>query len=244
MENFDYGKSAGDLITVTSNWIIHSGTGIPVQYLSSSLTYKGYIGSDIGGSVSFAGGSGSRQDINAQLRESVATASTIYVSFLVNLTSAGTNDYFFHLGPHALGTTFRGRIFARDTSSGTGWVLGLSKSSEGATLDTTTTLNYNQTYLIILKYEFNTAASNDDQVTLYAYDSGVPVSEPGSPIVTIGPIGAGVSSDPSDIGAVAIRQGSNSPAGTIDGIKVGTTWNFLAAANNTFPMIQSIRPVL
>ena len=236
MEDFDYGTTPGDLITVTSNWTIHSGTGIPEQYLASGLAYKGYIGSDIGGSVSFAGGSGSRQDINAQLSEAISTSSIIYVSILVNLTTATTNDYFFHLGPSALGTTFRGRIFVRDTSSGTGWALGLSKSSEGATLDTTTILNYNQTYLIVLKYEFSTVASDDDQVTLYAYDSGIPQSEPESPIVTIGPVGTGVSSDPLDIGTVVIRQGSSSTAGTIDGIKVGTAWNFSATVNNTFPI--------
>jgi Family of unknown function (DUF5689)/Secretion system C-terminal sorting domain len=240
MENFDYGATPGELIAITPNWTVHSGTGVPVQYQLSGLTYNGYLGSEIGGSVAFAGGSGSRQDINALLNESVATSSNIYVSFLVNLITAGTNDYFFHLGPHALGTTFRARVFARDTSSGTGWALGLSKSSEVATLDTSTILNYNQSYLIIMKYEFNTSASDDDQVTLYAYDSGVPSSEPGSPIVTIGPIGAGVSSDPSDIGTVAIRQGGSSTAGTIDGIKVGTSWNFIAAASNTLP-IDSLR---
>jgi hypothetical protein len=239
-ENFDYGTTPGDLITVTSNWAIHSGTGIPEQYLASGLSYKGYIGSDIGGSVAFAGGSGSRQDINTQLSESIVTSSNVYVSFLVNLTTAGTNDYFFHLGPSALGTTFRGRIFVRDTSSGTGWALGVSKSSEGATLDTTTILNYNQTYLIVLKYEFSTVTSDDDQVTLYAYDSEVPESEPESPIVTIGPIGAGVSSDPSDIGTIAIRQGSSSIAGYIDGIIVGTSWNFVTTVNNTF-LIDSLR---
>jgi Family of unknown function (DUF5689)/Secretion system C-terminal sorting domain len=240
MENFDYGTTPGDLIAMTSNWTVHSGTGVPEQYQLSGLTYNGYLGSDIGGSVAFAGGGGSRQDINTQFNESVATSANIYVSFLVNLAMAGSNDYFFHLGPHALGTTFRARIFARDTSSETGWALGFSKSSEAATLDTTTILNYNQTYLIILKYEFNTSAGDDDQVSLYAYDSGVPLSEPGTPIVTIGPIGAGVSSDPSDIGALAIRQGSSSIAGTIDGIKVGTSWNFVAAARNTFP-IDSLR---
>jgi hypothetical protein len=236
MENFDYGTTPGDLIIITSNWTIHSGTGVPEQYQPSGLAYNGYLGSDIGGSVAFASGSGSRQDINTQFSESVATSSNVYVSFLINLTTAGTNDYFFHLGPHALGTTFRARVFARDTSSGTGWALGLSKSSEIATLDTSTILNYNQTYLIILKYELNTSASDDDQVTIYVYDSGVPASEPGSPIVTIGPVGAGVSSDPADIGTVAIRQGSSSAAGTIDGIKVGTSWDFVAAANNTFPI--------
>jgi hypothetical protein len=240
VEDFDYGATSGDLITITSNWTAHSGTGLPVQYQPSGLTYSGYEGSDIGGSISFDCGSGSRQDINAQLSESVTTSSSIYVSLLVNLTAAGTNDYFFHLGPSALGTTFRARIFARDTSSGAGWVLGLSKSSEGATQDTSNILNYNQTYLIVIKYEFNTSAGDDDQVTLYAYDTGVPTSEPGSPIVTIGPIGAGVSSDPSDIGSIAIRQGSSSTSGIIDGIKVGTNWNFASKAYNTF-IIDSLR---
>ncbi len=239
LENFDYGTTAGDLTTLTSNWSVHSGTGTPEQYLTTSLTYAGYTASGIGGSATFAGGSGSRQDINSQMSDSVAATSAVYVSFLVNLTSASTNDYFFHLGPKTLGTTFRGRVFARDTSSGTGWALGLSKSSEAPTNDTTTILNYNQTYLIVLKYEFNSTATDDDQVTLYAYDSGVPASEPGSPIVTIGPIGAGVTSDPSDIGSVAIRQGTNSAAGTIDGIQVSTSWDLAAGT----PVVSTFYPI-
>ncbi|MGQ9642780.1 MAG: T9SS type A sorting domain-containing protein, partial [Ignavibacterium sp.] len=50
-------------------------------------------------------------------------------------------------------------------------------------------------------------------------------TEPGSPILTIGPIGTGVGSDPANIGAVAIRQGTNTPTGFVDGIRIGTNWD-------------------
>jgi hypothetical protein len=51
----------------------------------------------------------------------------IYASFLIELSSAmATADYFFHLGPSPIATTFRGRVFAR--ANAPGWSLGLSKS--------------------------------------------------------------------------------------------------------------------
>ena len=238
MENFDYGTSTGDLTSLTSNWSVHSGSGTPEQYLTTSLLYTGYIGSSVGGSVSFAGGSGSRQDINRKFSDSIAVTSTVYISFLVNLSSAGSSDYFFHAGSRSLGLTYRARVFARDTSSGTGWAFGLSKSNESAVLDTTI-LEYNRTYLIVLKYEFSVNADDDDQITLYAYDGEVPTVEPGSPIVTIGPVGSGVGGDLSDIGSVAIRQGSNSAVGIVDGIRVDTTWNLVSG----LPVVSDFYPI-
>ncbi len=141
----------------------------------------------------------------------------------MNLSSAkGTADYFIHLGPDAIGSAFRGRVFAKSKS--TGWSLGLSKCDE-AKVDDATVLSFGKTYLIVVKYSYSTITTSDDEVTLYAYETGVPSTEPGSPLVTIGPTGSGTSSDPTDIGSVAIRQGANTPTGYVDGIRVATNWS-------------------
>ena len=226
-ENFDYGTSDNpDITTLTSNWVRHSGTQGPA-YVAAGLNYTGYPSSGIGGALSFTNGSSGTNDgdINRKFSDSLTTAQNIYAFFMLNLSSArATTDYFFHLGPYTIGTTFRGRVYAR--SFGSGFVVGLSKSGSSGTIveDTTVVFNLNQTYLFVLKYIFNPTAADDDQVVLYAYDTTFPLTEPGSPILTIGPIGSGVSSDPANIGAVAIRQGTNTPTGLIDGIRIGTSW--------------------
>jgi hypothetical protein len=126
------------------------------------------------------------------------------------------------MGPNDLSMTHHGRIFAR--RNGTGWGLGLSKYNETKNNDNTI-LNFGQTYLIMLKYLFSIDSTSDDQVMLYAYESGIPSSEPGDPVITIGPIGFGTGGDPLNIGAVCIRQGSNTATGYIDGIRVDTSWS-------------------
>lgn len=231
-ENFDYGTvSDTSLVTITSNWVRHSGAMGPA-YNASGLEYAGYPSSGIGGAVTFLNGSSGNNDGDIhRLYDAVTETNNVYVFFLINLSSArATPDYFFHLGPSPIATTFRGRVFARENAPG--WSFSLSKSSE-TRVDDNTILSLNQTYLVALKYSFNTTAADDDMVTLYVYDSGVPVSEPGSPIVTIGPLGTGTGSDPVSIGAAAIRQGTNTPTGTVDGIRISTSWDIIVPVELT-----------
>jgi hypothetical protein len=224
-ENFDYGNSDNpDITTVAPLWVRHSGVQGPA-YVATGLNYSGYPSSGIGGAISFTNGASGTNDgdVNRKFSDSITTAQNIYAFFMVNLSSArATRDYCFHLGPYTIGTTFRGRVFFR--SFGSGYVVGLSKSTEAVVEDSSVVFNLNQTYLFVLKYIFNPAAADDDQVVLYAYDNTFPLTEPGSPILTIGPIGSGVGSDPANIGSVAIRQGSNSPTGVIDGIRIANSW--------------------
>ncbi|AFH50566.1 Fibronectin type III domain protein [Ignavibacterium album JCM 16511] len=233
-ENFNYGTTDNpDITSLTSSWIRHSGIQGPA-YVAAGLNYVGYPSSGIGGALSFTNGSSGVNDgdIHRKFSDSVTTAQNIYAFFMLNLASARTtSDYFFHLGPYTIGTTFRGRVYARNF--GSGYVVGLGKSSETRTEDSSIVFNYNQTYLFVLKYIFNPAAADDDQVVLYAYDNTFPLTEPGSPILTIGPIGTGVGSDPANIGAVAIRQGTNSPTGLVDGIRIATDWNSIVPVELT-----------
>ena len=221
-ENFDYGGSDNPDITSVSSWVRHSGTQGP-RYVSAGLSYSGYVSSGIGGAINFTNGSSGVNDGDVHRTfDSVTTTNNIFVSFLVRVdTARATADYFLHLGPKTLGTTFRGRVFAR--TNGTGWSLSLSKFNE-TPASSTTVLNLGQTYLAVLKYSFNTTTNDDDVVTLYLYDSGVPSSEPGSPLVTLGPTGSGTSGDPANIGSVAIRQGLNTPYAFVDGIRISTSW--------------------
>jgi hypothetical protein len=194
-------------------------------YKATGLSYSEYVSSGIGGSVWFTKASSGVNDGDVNRKFSpINTTNSVFVSFLAQIDSAQTTaDYFFHLGQNTIGTTnYRGRVFVR--RNGNGWSLGLSKSNE-TQVDDNTILNFGQTYLVMLKYSFSTATSSDDQVMLYVYSSGIPLSEPGNPIVTIGPTGLGTGSDPSNIGSVAIRQGSSTPTGYVDGIRVDSSWS-------------------
>jgi hypothetical protein len=234
-ENFNYGTTANPNITVVApTWVRHSGTQGP-QYTPNGLEYMGYPGSAIGGALSFTFGSSGVNDgdVHRKFSDSISTNQDIYVFAMLRLDSArATADYFLHLAPATIGTTFRMRVFGR--SFGTGWVIGLSKSTETRVEDSVNVLNFNQTYLLALKYSFNTTATNDDLVTLYLYDNTFPIVEPGNPLVTLGPTGMGTTADPVNIGSIAVRQGTNTPSGRIDGIRVGTTWGIIPVELTSF----------
>ncbi len=222
-EGFSCGETDNGDITTVSPWVRHGGAQGP-GYLAAGLSYAGYEGSDIGGCLSFTKGSGGVNDgdVNRGIGTTLSSAGTLYISFLVNLTSAqGTNDYFIHLGPASIGNTFRARVYAK--TNGAGFSLGLAKSSETPALDTTV-LYFGVTYLVVLTYTFRSGSTSDDEITLRVYRNEVPVSEPGSPLAVIGPYGSGVAGDPGDIGTIAVRQGSSTPTGRIDGIRVSDSW--------------------
>ena len=73
-----------------------------------------------------------------------------------------------------------------------------------------------------MKYAYNTAADKDDAVSVYVYSS-VPASESSPCLASILAV-QDTTSDPTNIGAVTIRQSGNSPTGTIDGIRVSNNW--------------------
>jgi len=229
IENFNYGATDNaDIRSVAvvgadTVWARHSGVQGPA-YKAAGLTYAGYPLSGIGGSMWFTnGGSGVNDgDVHRKLSDSTTTDRDIFVAFLARIDSAkAIADYFFHLNPYTISTTFRARTFVR--SSGTGYSLGLAKSATTMTDSSTVILEYGRTYLFVIKWAFNTVVL--DTINLYVYASGVPATLPGSPLVSIGPVTTG--SDPANIGSVAIRQGTNTPTGVIDGIRVATTYGGL-----------------
>jgi hypothetical protein len=223
-ENFDYGTAGNaDITLLAPTWVRHSGTAGPA-YSVTGLEYPGYASSGIGGSLKFTfGASGNNDGDVHRTFEAITATGDLYISFLLKLDSARTTgDYFFHVGPQTIGTTFRLRFFVQ--ASGAGFQAGLTKSSGETAVYSPTVLSFSTTYLVVAKYSFNSTAADDDVVKLYIYSSGVPAAEPGDPLITLGPTGSGTGGDPGDIGSVAIRQGTNTPSGRIDGIRVARNW--------------------
>ena len=217
VEQFDY--PVGDSL-VSHGWIHHSGSGSFIFIVSGSLTYTGYPSA--GNSIDIAMGSGSREDVHADVTPPISTGAA-YVTFLVRVDSASTDDtYFFHLDDTFGSFVYRARVFARDDGAGN-LQFGISKSSTSTIAWTSTSLNYGQTYLLVLKYEIiGDVTGTDDVVKLYI-NPDVLLPEPGSP--DLENIDTGVSD--TQIGTVLIRQGFVSPGETfirLDEIRVGTAW--------------------
>lgn len=259
-EDFNYpagvaGDSIGGGLGTTTAlgdtiWKKHSGTatgGRCVKYATTSLGLAGYAASGIGGSATFQHTVGSA-DINGYIGQSITTGS-VYTSFLLKIDSTGGNDstcdYFFHycdlFGAGSL-SNFRGRLFiCAGSDSTTKFKIGLSKGTAakltaaqvtaGAQrVYSSTEYNIGQTYIVILKYTFNAATTTDDVLSLYVLPTTVPLTEP-TPDVTFADPNF---SDLTKIQSVVIRQGSiGKTFGTIDGIRVFTTWD--AATVNVLP---------
>ncbi|MFT4734334.1 MAG: hypothetical protein ACI9K1_001290, partial [Arcticibacterium sp.] len=160
--------------------------------------------------------SGSGQDAHRSF-DSKNTKS-VYASCLVNVSSASSSgEYFMHLGPSNLGTTFRGRVYVK--SSDDGIQFGVSKSSTGPNY-AAALFKLNKTYQLVLKYSFLNTSNLDDLAEIFVLENPSDIEL--TPLAKA-PFGE---TDSPNIGSLALRQGSSSRAANlrIDEIKVATSW--------------------
>jgi hypothetical protein len=216
VENFDY--PVGDSLT-QHGWTAHSGTSNAIFVTSPGLTYTGYPSSGIGNAATLTT---TGQDVNQQFTP--ITAGSIYASLMVNVASAQTGDYFFHLGLANTTSIYMGRVFVKIAANGN-LRFGVSKSSTSASVQpaySDSIYTIGTTYVLVVKYKFNPDVA-DDSVYLFINPAISPI-EP-LPDLAHGTLTTG--SDPANIGGVYIRQGSTSlaPNLTLDGIRIGTAWS-------------------
>ena len=203
-DDFNY---ADNSLLTSNGWTAHSGGGTaPITVgASNGLTYPGYLGSGIGNAAKLIDtGEDDSKTFTA------VTTGILYYSCLVkvDVVSAG---FFVHLLNAS--TTFAARIFVQ--TSGGGFNFGISNSSTGTFGSTVFTLG--TTYLCVVKYDVSTTGA----CSLWVFSSGVPASEIAAGTPEITNTGSGQAS----ISAFALRQYSATQNYTIDGIRVGTTWN-------------------
>jgi hypothetical protein len=224
LENFSY-TGGGLTANATGIWIENTGGGtnnIPV--VTNALTFTGYPSSEVGNSITLTT---SGQDAYRAFTGSSVSSGDLYVSFLMNVTSAqATGDYFFALLPDNSVSNYTARTFIK--SSGAGFALGLSKGSVGANETAVygaTEYSFNTTYLVVIKYSFVSGTIND-VANIFVVNGAIPGTEPGT-----SPVGPTVSNnaDQPNLGRVAIRQGSaaNAPGLKLSGIRVAQTWTDL-----------------
>jgi len=251
-ENFNYALSDGTALTTTTSanattgfYYIGTHTANQIPFKVTGLSYSGYTNSAVGGSAFLTNTSSTGQDIEKDF-SSIQTATsgnpvTIYASFILNVSTAGTGDYFFSLSNNSI---FGGRVYLKSASGGFSLGLRVSNETSPATVPYgSTVFPLNTPIVVILKYVMD--SSQLDRVSLYTItNSTIPSIESLSP--EVGPItgtDAFNSTSPSNtIKGILLRQGSLTISSilTIDGIRVSTDWATAVNSNvNTSPSLVS-----
>ncbi len=207
-ENFDYGATAGNLTEISSNWTAHSGAGSgPIGYATTGLTMDNYPSSNVGGSLTLS--SSGSEDVNSFLDIPITTGK-VYASILVNLSTTGDSQYFFHFMTD--GTyNYSARIGSKDDGSGK-ILFGIGASSFSSPTWGTTSYELNTTYLLVSSYDIATGTSN-----LYVLTAPID-AEPSTPDATNNGYPDNV------IDKIGVRQGGT-PSAILDGIRVANTWS-------------------
>ncbi|MBA4313308.1 MAG: hypothetical protein C0417_11840 [Chlorobiaceae bacterium] len=225
-ENFEY--ATGNLIG-NGYWITISGTANQIQVVDGNLSYAGYMDPS-GRSISLL--SSNSEDVVDSL--SLINGGKVYASFLLNVTNStglGTGGaYFVHFSSGR--TIFNSRIWIR--TSGSGFNLGISKTSTGTIVWSSNVYNYGTTYLMAINYEFTDGVDNDPvKLWINPLLSGTePVADATLSIGT----------DLTQITGFNIRETTGSPNAIVDGIRIGTSWESILPASgvNQPPSISSV----
>lgn len=207
-------------------WVTYSGaTPNQVNVLAGSLTTSltGFP-TPTGNKVELT--EAESEDVFKSFTAVTGEGSNVYAGLLCNITGApsGTGSYFAQFHQPASTSAFFGRIWIRP--DGAGFNFGVSYGSGTATFETTTR-NYSETYVTVLKVAL-VAGTVNDVVSLYVNPSSV-TTEPGVATVSFTSTGTDVA-PATGLGNIGLRQsiGTASPAGmgtlTVDELRVGTTY--------------------
>ncbi len=204
-DNFDYSGLLTD-----NGWTAHSGGGTNAISTTTGLTYTDYPGSGFGNAAQL---DNTGEDVNQSF--TAQTTGDVYMSALVNVGS-GPSGYFMHIAPH--GTfNYVARVWVKPSSTAGKINFGISNSSTAVYATTPTDFDPSTTYLLIVKYTIGTP----DAVSLWVVPTGIPADEvaAGTPEVTDTQAGQ------SEISGVYLRQYNSSQDITVDGIRIGTSWD-------------------
>lgn len=224
VENFNYPQQ--DSVLELGNWYrTGSASANMVKLVYPGLSYAGYKSSDIGSSTlstNVADGQGIIRIFEKQTTGTVYTALMLRVK---NLPASTTEGFFFNLDQHGSTTNFCNKLYLKRLSSTT-FNLGLKKQL-GSTKYSSTVFNANTTYLVVLTYTFNNSGDSNDVANLYVFNSGIPGTQPVSPLVS-----DNEGMDVTDIGDVVITNSfiQSTMTGTdilIDGLRIAKSWNSL-----------------
>lgn len=218
-ENFmGSGNLLGQLNSYTgTSWIKGADGSKPFTISTGSLSYPGYLASDVGNKVGF---SSTGMDVAALPFQAAVTSGNIYVSFLVRISYVNPNSaggYFFGLCSSG-GLNYKSTIYAKkDGNNKVAFGIGIKTS---ANLWTDYVYDLNTTYLIVIKYQINSGDNND--LTSFIIN---PVLSETEPADSFWIKNTSVTGD-IPIGAIFIHNGTSAacPGGYVGNIRVAKTW--------------------
>jgi hypothetical protein len=235
------GLTTGATLVGQSSWVKGGSGPEPTVQNSTPLTYAGYNGGG-GEYVQMPAGSATSSRVYKPFTTTPAGTNTFYYSFLLNLSATtATGDYFITLGDPGTGSSYFGRVFAK--TNGAGYNIGVTKLANVASaVFGSTVFNYNQTYLVVVRYSFVTGTSNDE---VYVWVNPALTSEPAtaSALAFI----TTTASDPSNTTVGNFHwhnRTANNPTGSFDGVRIayGATsadaWTALNASTVVTPSLS------
>jgi hypothetical protein len=207
-------------ILTSNGYTANSGTGTNnLTAGSTGLTYTNYGSSNIGNALAVANNG---QDVSRTFTQQ-NSATTVYASFLVNVSAAQSGDYIFAIAPSLGASNYRARTFIK-ASSNSGFInFGISNTGSVNYNSTPTDYAVNTTHLVVVKYTF----TSNTTATATVFVNPSTSSEP-----SIGEVSftdnTGTNA-PADINSFTIRQGGSGTAPTLvmDGIRIATNWGAL-----------------
>lgn len=222
--------------TNTSDWWSYSGSSNYIQVEEGTLSYPGYKTTGEGNKAKMV--SGTAADDFRKFAAPV-TNGKVYVAAIINveeLRQGTTGDYFLSLGNGGIGgTDVFARLSTKSVSDGNayyGFRLGLNKVNESTTFMRYTDEVYSPKtdYLVVVEYEFVDGEKNDE-VRLYVNPTKATTKatlvcvQDTTNAAGTSHYGGSSKDDASQIAAVYLRQGSNTPRQVyVDEIKVATSW--------------------
>lgn len=230
-EQFDY--PVGDSLTA-HGWTTHSGTTNTIFTVSGNLTYTGY-NSPVGQKASLVT---TGLDVNRTF--TAQTSGSVYVAFLVNITSASTGDYFLHFKDPTSNSIFTGKVYVKAGTDPNTVFFGVSKagtSSVPTVVYSSTAVSTTITHLLVLKYNIVTGTANDE-VSLFV--DPATSSEGTATVIATDNTAADITS----FASICLRQGglASAAALSIDGIRIATTWSDAIGFSGvvTAPVVTSL----
>jgi hypothetical protein len=224
------GKSPGAGLLWNTN-----GTGDDTTIVADNLTYTG-LASPAGNAITNGGsGAAERLALGQQINRG-----PLYYSFLMRVDALGafnTSAGFIAAFVNQAADVQDARLAIRLNGDGTGYQLGVNKTSKSTGYAWDTTDHFpGETLFIVGRYTFNSAASSDDMFDLWINPSSASFAQASAPTATLtAPL---LDNDITLIDTFVIRQSTaaNTPnAMTWDEVRVDTTWAGVTPVGSALP---------
>jgi hypothetical protein len=242
LQDFTAGTVGSPVTDAPISWGVNGGGTGTFTISSNSLTHTNYNGG-CGNALTVAKSTSGASNVAQTFTATTAANSVVYYSFLLNITSSASGgaggEYFAAFGTTLIAGNYNARLFAKQITPST-FNLGISKfAAAGVYNASPTTLDYGTTYLVVVRYDYITGATNDNMyLWINPVLSATELNTANAEISIEGR--ANDATALSANGTFTLRNNTGSPNYIVDGIKLAyaTTsaacWTNLAAYSTIY----------